>query len=234
MKESITIRRRFCGPVDSGNGGYVCGLLAGYVDGVAEVTLKQPPPLEKALQVDKHVDDLFLLKDGDGVVAQARPSNLDLDVPQPPTYAEAEAASKRYTGFHFHPFPLCFVCGPDRAPGDGMHIFPGQLGRDGIVASPWIPHESLADEDGYVKREFLWACLDCPGIFAVIGTLPMVLGKLTAEITGRIRPGQNCVAIGWKIASEGRKNVAGTAVFLDTGELLGNAKAVWIELRSGS
>ena len=99
-----------------------------------------------------------------------------------------------------------------------------------MVASPWIPHESLADDTGYVRREFLWASLDCPGAFAVIGELPVVLGKLTADITGAVRPGQRCVAIGWKIASQGRKNIAGTAVFSDDGELLGKAEAVWIEL----
>lgn len=230
MEERITIRRRFCGPSDSGNGGYVCGILAGYVGGVVEVMLRQPPPLEKALTVERIEDSLVLLKDGDAVVAQARPSTLDLIVPGPPDYAEAEAASKRYSGFHAHPFPRCFVCGPDRPLGDGMHIFPGQVGQEGIVASPWIPHESLADDTGYVRREFLWACLDCPGAFAVISTLPVVLGKLTAEIPGRVRPGQRCVAMGWKIASQGRKNIAGTAVFSDAGELLGKAQALWIEL----
>lgn len=230
VEENITISSRFCGPVDSGNGGYVCGRLAEYVAGVAEVMLRQPPPLEKVLKVEKSGDGLVLLKDGDAVVAQARTSALDLVVPDPPTFAEAEEASRQYTGFHSHPFPRCFVCGPQRLRGDGMHIFPGQVGQGTMVASPWVPHESLVDDYGYVKREFLWACLDCPGAFAVIGTLPVVLGKLTAEIKGRVRAGQRCVAMGWKIASEGRKNTAGTAVFSDTGELLGKAQAVWIEL----
>ena len=230
MEEGITIRRRFCGPSDSGNGGYVCGLLAGYVDGVAEVMLRQPPPLERALKVEQTEDSIFLLKDGDVVVAQARPSSLDLTSPAPPTYAEAQDVSKRYIGFHSHPFPSCFVCGPQRLPGDGLRIFPGMLEGSGIVASPWIPHESLTDDTGYVKNEFLWACLDCPGAFAVIDKLPVVLGKLTADITGKIRPGQKCITMGWKIAKEGRKFHAGTAAFLDTGELLGKAKAVWIEL----
>ena len=230
VEENITISRRFCGPSDSGNGGYVCGLLAGYVGGVAEVMLRQPPPLEKVLKVEKGGDGLILLKDGDAVVAQARKSALDLVVPDPPTFAEAEEASKQYIGFHSHPFPRCFVCGPQRLRGDGMNIFPGQVEQGTMVACPWIPHESLADENGYVKREFIWACLDCPGAFAVIGTLPVVLGKLTAKIPGHVRPGQRCLVTGWKIASEGRKNTAGTAVFSDTGELLGKAQAVWIEL----
>ncbi|MBN2297475.1 MAG: hypothetical protein JXM72_02720 [Deltaproteobacteria bacterium] len=230
MRENITIAKRFCGPSDSGNGGYVCGLLASYIDGTAEVMLRQPPPLEKPLIVDRSSSPMVLLRNGDAVVAQAVPSTLDLDVPQPPIYEQAQTASKGYAGFHYHPFPMCFVCGPDRSPGDGLRIFPGRLDSNGIVASPWIPHESLADETGYVRNEFIWACLDCPGAFAVIDKLPVVLGKLTADIPGRIHPGQRCVAMGWKIAKEGRKYHAGTAVFSETGALLGKARAVWIEL----
>jgi len=230
MQEHITISERFCGPSDSGNGGYVCGMLARYVDGTAQVMLRQPPPLNQPLAVDLSSSPMVLLKNGDVVVAQAAPSALDLEVPQPPNYEHAQAASKEYAGFHYHPFPLCFVCGPDRLEGDGMRIFPGRLYGDGIVASAWIPHESLADETGYVRQEFLWACLDCPGAFAVIDQLPVVLGKLTADITGRVRPGQRCVTMGWKIAKEGRKYHAGTAVFTEAGELLGKARAVWVEL----
>ena len=45
--QSIRIDRRFCGPPNSGNGGYVCGLLAAHIDGGAEITLRVPPPLEQ-------------------------------------------------------------------------------------------------------------------------------------------------------------------------------------------
>ncbi|HHO76331.1 MAG TPA: hypothetical protein ENN05_07865 [Deltaproteobacteria bacterium] len=233
MRESITIARRFCGPSDSGNGGYVCGLLARYIDGTAEVMLRQPPPLEQPLIVERDSGKMFLLKSGDTVIARAGSSSLDLDVPQPPTYAEAKRASKGYIGFHSHPFPLCFVCGPDRSEGDGLRIFPGSMGLSDIVASAWVPDESLADDNGYVRDEFIWASLDCPGAFAVIDRFPVVLGKLTAHVTGRVQPGQRCVATGWKIAREGRKLHAGTAVFSENGDLLGRARAVWIEIDAG-
>ena len=35
----MLVSSRFCGPPDSGNGGYVAGLVAEYVDGDAEVKL---------------------------------------------------------------------------------------------------------------------------------------------------------------------------------------------------
>jgi hypothetical protein len=44
MTGSLSVARRFCGPPDSGNGGYVCGFFVGFVEG-AEVTLRLPPPL---------------------------------------------------------------------------------------------------------------------------------------------------------------------------------------------
>ena len=45
----IIIDKRFCGPPNSGNGGYVCGRLARHIPGGAEVTLRAPPPLDKSL-----------------------------------------------------------------------------------------------------------------------------------------------------------------------------------------
>ncbi len=48
---SIIIDKRYCGPPNSGNGGYVCGRLARYIPGGAEVTLRAPPPLDKQLDV---------------------------------------------------------------------------------------------------------------------------------------------------------------------------------------
>jgi hypothetical protein len=45
----IIIDKRFCGPPNSGNGGYVCGRLARHIPGAAEVTLRAPPPLDTPL-----------------------------------------------------------------------------------------------------------------------------------------------------------------------------------------
>ncbi|NLD48783.1 MAG: hypothetical protein GX660_16590, partial [Clostridiaceae bacterium] len=51
MNSQIIITQQFCGPHNSGNGGYTCGRLASYINGPAEVTLKLPPPLNQALDV---------------------------------------------------------------------------------------------------------------------------------------------------------------------------------------
>ena len=44
----IVIKSRFNGPPDSGNGGYVCGVVASAVEGPSIVTLRKPPPPGRA------------------------------------------------------------------------------------------------------------------------------------------------------------------------------------------
>ncbi|HOI08157.1 MAG TPA: hypothetical protein PK213_13605 [Deltaproteobacteria bacterium] len=226
------MEKRFCGPPDSGNGGYVCGRLAKYVTGIAEVRLMKPPPLEKDLAVSVQDDGSVLLIDGDIVIAKATPSSLDLEVPAPPALDEAADASTRYICAEDHFFPTCFVCGPKRKLRDGLRIFPGPLEGRGVVASPWTPDDTLLDEGGEIGSEFIWASLDCPGAFAVIGSCvrPVVLGSLTAVIMKKPSSGQPCITMGWEIESQGRKRFAGTALCTREGEILAKAKAVWIEI----
>ena len=49
-REYLEIAERFCGPPNSGNGGYVCGLLAKHLTGTVTVRLKAPPPLKTKLR----------------------------------------------------------------------------------------------------------------------------------------------------------------------------------------
>src|SRR5215208_2644169 len=87
----ITIERRYRGPLDSANGGYAAGRLAAFVDGPAEVTLRLPPSLDRALAVTEE-DGRILRLDREAVVAEARPGRPEVDVPAPVTFAEAEEA----------------------------------------------------------------------------------------------------------------------------------------------
>ncbi|MGQ9427028.1 hypothetical protein ACXYTJ_15345 [Gilvimarinus sp. F26214L] len=227
MKE-LVIEGRFCGPPGSGNGGYTAGLLAGFIEGPAEVTLRKPPPLNKPLQVAAE-NSGFRLMDGEALVAEARPVELALEPPQTVGWDEAVQAAERFPGFEFHHFPRCFVCGTDRQEGDGLRIFSGPSG-DG-VAAPWQPDESLGDETGVVKPEFIWAALDCPGYFAAfVGKAQQraLLGRMTASITGSIRVGDQCVVIGWPEHSQGRKHTVGTAILAPGGGVVALAKGLWI------
>jgi hypothetical protein len=228
----ILIGRRYCGPPDSGNGGYVSGRLAAFIGGAARVRLQAPTPLETGLEVRRAGDGVELVA-GTAVIAWARPAKLELDVPRAPGFDEAQTAARGYRGFADHPFPRCFVCGPARGTGDGLRIFPGLLpGRGGLVACPWIPDASLADDAGKVRPEFLWSALDCPGAFSYereAGSASL-LGELTAELRGTVAAGERCIAIGWELAREGRKHHTGTALFSESGELRGLARATWFEV----
>jgi hypothetical protein len=230
----LTIARRFNGPPDSGNGGYVCGLLAVATASDVRVRLLSPPPLDAPLTMLPGAEaDTWRLLDGERPVAVATAAPpLPLDVPRAPPYVQSVWASQHYVGFRQHSYPDCFVCGPYRRRGDGMRIFPGQL-DSGIVAAPWIPADDLDQGDGKVAVEFHWAALDCPGYFAAIEDRqrPMLLGEMQAHVDRRVHVGETCMVIGWRIATEGRKHRCGTAIFDDDGELCARAHATWIEVR---
>lgn len=231
MSELVTIDQRFNGPPDTGNGGYVCGVLGGLIGGTAEVTLRRPPPLDRPLEVVRLDDGGIALHDGETVIAEGAPATVEIEFPEPVSFDEATAAAKSYIGFRHHPFPTCFVCGPQRAEGDGLHIFPGRVrGRD-IVAAPWAPDPSLADKDGQVRPEIVWAALDCPSGFAVTTFETVaVLGRLAAKLIAPVRPGERCVVTGWPLGEEGRKLYSGTALFSADGELRAFARATWIRI----
>jgi hypothetical protein len=226
---TLTVASRYKGPPNSGNGGYVCGLVATSARADLKVRLLAPPPLDTPLSLQSPGDGEWLLESPTGTVARAQSAKLDLAVPASPGYVQAVWASQHYPGFREHPFPDCFVCGPHRRRGDGLRIFPGML-DSGIVAAPWLPSDSLDAGDGKVAVEFHWAALDCPGYFAVsAGRRPMLLGEMQAHLDRRVHVGESCTVIGWKIAADGRKHHAGTAIFDEDGVLCARAQATWIE-----
>jgi len=221
---SVTIARRFRGPHASGNGGYVCGRVAALVgqsDNLSlgvEVTLRLPPPLDTPLQVRREGERVGLY-DGDALVAEGRPAEVELELPEPVEFAAAEAARLPH-GDPDSPFPECYVCGRDRE--DGLRIFPGPL--DGMVASPWIPDETT------LGPEFVWAALDCPGAYGsgAVGRGDVVLGRLAVRVEALPEPGERCVVLGWGLGDEGRKIFAGTVLHGEAGRLLGYGRATWI------
>jgi hypothetical protein len=235
VADSLSIPSRFNGPLDSGNGGYSSGVVAGFLDGAAEVSLRSPVPLDTQLEVT-HVDDGSVrVLHGDTVVMEARPkADLAIEVPDPVTPDEGRRASAGYRGVSDGVFSQCFVCGLARE--DAFGVFAGEVEGRELVASPWTPPSWTADADGHVLPEFVWAVLDCPTYFAVyLGQdLPMsVLAQLTARIDERVLAGEEHVVMAWPIGVDGRKRHAGAAVLSPDGEALAVARALLIELRAG-
>jgi hypothetical protein len=217
----MIVSGRFNGPPDSGNGGYTCGLVAGLLGGVVEVTLRLPPPLDRELEVVRD-DGRVELRDGKRLVAEAEPVALDVEVPSPVSVADAERASRSYAGFEHHAYNTCFVCGPGRT--DGLRVYAGPVAdRDGLVASPWTPPEDVAPE-------LVWAALDCPSGWAVddFQREGVLLGRMAAEIDRLPAPGEPHVVLGWRIGEDGRKRFAGSALLTADGEVLARARSTWI------
>lgn len=232
-EERVVIPHRFCGPPRIGNGGYVAGVLAERVRQPAEVTLRKPAPLGRALRVERRADGSVCLEDGLAPVAEARPTALAVDVPEPPSPEELAAAVADASRLRGTLFPHCFVCGPQRRPQDGLRIFAGRVpGRD-LVAAPWQPDRSLAGHGGFVEPRFLWAALDCPGYFAALGGSgrAALLGRIAGQTVGRVRPGERCTISAWVISSGGRKHSVASALYGERGELAAFARATWVEPR---
>lgn len=221
---TLTVPARFNGPPGSGNGGWCAGAIATQVGtaGAVEVRLRKPPPLDTAMEIGEQDGWTVATRAGE-VVLQARPG-AEPEPLAPVTVATARAAAATYDGFADHPFGHCFSCGPERAEGDGLRVFPGRTGP-GSVAAPWTPH------DDHTTLEATWAAIDCAGAWAAgIGERAMVLGSMTAQVHGLPEAGVEHVVTGAVRSVEGRRHRTATTLRTADGDLLATAEQVWFEI----
>ena len=238
--KNITIPAIYNGPPNIANGGYVCGKLADFIQGTADIWIRRPTPLDQKLSIIGYTDGSFSIVSGEQVVAEGKPGNLDLDMPASPGFDVALEASKSSRAMQINEFnnrkflgihPTCFCCGAERTDNAGLKIHPGRVPGEDIIAAPWIPGPELADEEGNIRPEFIWTALDCPGAFAVLeigGNHPGLMGRLIGRVEHTIRIDEPCVIVGRAISTDGRKHLAGTAVYNSRGQLAGKALATWI------
>jgi hypothetical protein len=192
-----------------------------------EATLRGPPPLDRALDVRRDGDGVLLF-DADSLVAEARPTTLELEVPGPVSLEDAEAASTRHVRVGDQLFAECFSCGI-REEGDGLRVYAGTVaGREPLHAAVWDVRET--------GPEMVWAAIDCSGAYATgsAGRGDVVLGRMAARVLRAPDPGDRCVVVAWRLGEDGRKLNAGTALFSNEGELLAYARQTWIEPRAVS
>lgn len=244
---SITIERRFRGPPESGNGGYVCGAFSELLRqdlaspwNAAEVTLRSPVPMDIPLQVQR-ANSVLTIHHGATLIAEGRLVELALEIPVPPSFDAAykqratspsltRNTSRRFpNGIGVH--PECFCCGVQN--GNGLEVCAAPVGGSDIVAAAWATKSAWGDAKGNLPERFIWTALDCPGQFAyyAIGIRTGMLGRLAARIVRPIRSGERCVVTGWRIGIERTKHFAGTAVFNEAGEVCAYANAIWIGRR---
>ena len=233
----LRVPGRFRGPPGVANGGVASGSLAALLGGVAEVTLRRPVPLDRPLPVRGDGEGTLVVEDGGVLLAEARPAKVAVEPPAVPaavTPQAAQAAAGRSRYYDDPVFPGCFVCGPARATGDGLRIFPGRVAGRALWAAPWTPEETVGGADGRVRAEVVWAALDCPsGIAAAeAADLPAgtaaVLGRMAATVAELPRPCDRCRVVAWPLAGDGRKLHAGSALLGPDGAVLAAARTVWI------
>jgi hypothetical protein len=235
VSHTISVPSRFNGPLTSGHGGYCSGVIAGFVEGLAEVTLRSPVPLDTPLDVVRENGGAVRVLEGEKLIAEASPTTeLELEVPEPVDPEQARHAKASYRGSTDDLFSHCFVCG--RAREDAVGVFAGAVEGRSLVASPLTLPTWTADDSGQVIPEFIWAVMDCPTYFAVYReTRPMsFLGRMTARIDAPIAAGEEHVVIAWPIEADGRKRHAGAAVLSAGGAPLAVARALMIEPREES
>jgi hypothetical protein len=233
----LVIHPRFCGPPNTGNGGVVAGALAARTSllGPIEVTLRAPAPLGAPLSVRAlGGTSTWALEDADGAcVAEARACAAPLGE-APPALPSVEAVAALAPSAQGHPFPGCFVCGPARAPGDGLRILPREVPGAPLAAALWIPATEFAGPGGFVDPAFAWAALDCPGYFGTIldgPRVPLLLGRMTAAITGPVRAGARLRVLGWALARNGRRHTTATALVDEADRIVARSRQVWIAPR---
>jgi hypothetical protein len=236
VDQQVVIERRFRGPPDSGQGGYVCGVVAERIEGpCASVSLRLPPPLERSLDVRRDDDGAVALIHGDRLVAEGAPADLRLDVPDPVPLDEARLASTKNFWADRHPFPSCFGCGPERSQDEAVAISVGPVAGTDLFAGTWTPLAEFAGDDGAVAPLFVWSALDCPtAVPAASQDAVSVLGTLTGRLIAPVVPEQQHTVVAWLIGHDGRKHRGGAAIHSPDGELCAYSEGVWIELRDPS
>ena len=229
--ESVVIPEETYGYSGVAFGGYVAGLLARRSPPVAgmQVDFKRPAPL--GIPVEITTDGAGgEIADAQGPLAVARPADVTLDVPSPPTWEEALAATSEYLTEAPIPQPNCFGCGPDRRKGTGLRQFLGLVPGRPLIAAAWIPDAALGDHDGTLPVELTWAALDCPGGVAKTrltdSSGPAFTAYLAASLFESVAVGERHVALGWPISRTGRKTVVGSALVTADGRLCARAQAL--------
>lgn len=220
----LVIDSDYAGLPDLVHGGYVAGVLTGALaTDSSRVRLRRPVPAAQELRLERPAPGHVELQDAAGLLADGFAADVLLDVPEPVAPDEARAATGRFPGTTHHPFPRCVCCGPEHP--RGLRVFPGPVSGRAVVAALWVPPEALADERGDLPWTLVCAALDCPQLWALMVHAPaastdrVVTAVLETRLERPVRAGLPHVVIGWPIGRDGRRRLAGAAVFGPGGEL---------------
>ncbi len=249
MEKILTIESQYNGAIGVANGGYSCGVVAGFIDGDAEVRLRAALPTETPLSVRTTADGgvEFLLTDDPSkprLLASGCPTVVELDIPAPPDYETAREASENFIFLHRVDPRGCYVCSPIRPPGEGLRLFIGPLAGiekkaigENLAAAIWRPTRELANAEGQIDPVYVWSVLDCPGVTALKLRHPasgvLVLGSCAASIKEKLPASEHFIVSAWEIAPrQGNKHFMGVAIHSRAGQLMACARQVCFDVGS--
>jgi hypothetical protein len=235
--EAFRVPSRFAGQPGIAKAGWLSGRLAARLPPgtTVDVAMRAPTPVDQDLTLDvDHARQLVRVFDGDLLLAEAQPANASPLAPPAVEWAQAALAEISFPGRWDHPFPACFGCG-DRAPGDGLRIFPGPVSsRPGTFAARWTPGPADVTHDGAVPIEHVWAALDCPTgwVHHRPGGLALLV-RMTARLHRAARPCEDYVVVARddrRTGRSGRRMLSRSAIYTRTGTLIATAGATWLEV----
>jgi len=238
-RQEITIGRHFEGPTDLTLGGYISGIMAVHLDSdTVEVTMRKPTFMERPLILDTGTANRVFLYDGDTLLNEARPAELDFEIPEPITLEQARKASRRDT---VAAFPNCFGCGSARSEDDGLHLRSGPVEGRNMVAVDWTPRAAAvgAKEGEPVPETMVLTAMECP-IAKAMELEAMrkpgevaVLGRMTTKVKALPKVGEHCFFMGWPVERAGRRiEMAGT-LNNAKGDVLVMCRLTFVVLREG-
>ena len=223
----VVFDERFQGPFSMIHGGYVSGAMAMHLNSdTVEVTMRNPTPAGRPLVVDIGTPDRVFLYDKDTLLIEARPTELDLDMPEPITIDEARKASLRHVTEWS--LPNCFGCGTARSEDDGLHLRAGPVKGRNMVAVDWLPRAATvgSDENCKVPEPIVWAAMECTVIQAMKNSdlkKPeelVILGRMTGNVQELPKVGRQYFIMGWPIGREGRRITVAGSMHDEAGDLL--------------
>ena len=222
------------------HGGYVAGTVAKEIGPIASVRLKAPTPRLTDLDIIKNDSSVHLQLNGqDTVIAEPADAN---DLPEVPevflncSTEAAESASSGYEEFRNGAHPGCYACKNQETHKRLAFTFgPLIAAPEGYIAGLWRPPEWVANEEGNIDFENLWAAMDCPGWHAWRAKTPgfplCFLGTMTAEIKFLPKASEPLTICSWPIeGGTGRKCYSGVALLNAQGECVARAHQIWIKI----
>jgi hypothetical protein len=235
---TFTIPKQFCGPPGSSNGGYFCGTVASFFDYSVSIRLKAPPPLDTEMHIQRNSEQALVLA-GKQVIAQVKRSDDPIEpAPFISFDSAAQCSEEGLAGSLInHPFPECFVCGPNRTSGDGMRIFTGPDKNQSLHAASWNAHPAWSSDGCEVDIPFIWSALDCPSSGPAFATsiqpdsdIAYVLGTLDIRVISRPKINETYAVV--CAVDEGDERLYRTRVSLYANDstLLATGAAIWVQV----